>query len=261
MLQKERQNRILKLLEEKKTATIPELTSEFGVSVITIRRDLDALAAQGLIRKVYGGASLPERQPHDLSPHPSFLARTTRNHPQKERLGSRAASLVQEGDTVILDIGTTCLEIAKALKPRTGITVLTNSLAILNELADSNLEVHALGGRLRGRELSLTGQQAYSAINDYYANKAFISVSGVSLENGLTDFNIDSSELCAVITRRAGHVYLVTDSSKFGKIAFSVIGPLECVHSVITDSGIPSEYTDAFRARGIALILVDGENH
>ncbi len=257
MQQSERQGRILKLLEEKKTVTIPELTEACGVSVITIRRDLDALAGKGLIRKVYGGASLPERQPLDLSPHPSFLSRITRHHDHKERLGFTAASLVQEGDTVILDIGTTCLEIAKALKKRVGITVLTNSLAILNELADSGLEVHALGGRLRGRELSLTGQQACEAMKDFYANKAFISVSGVSLENGLTDFNIDSSELCAAITRRAGHVYLVTDSSKFGKIAFSVIGPLECVHSVITDSGIPQEYADAFKARGVELILVD----
>lgn len=233
---------------------IPELTQLLDVSVITIRRDLDFLEQQGLLRKVYGGATYLDT-PESNQSHLLFTSRIAQNRHLKERIGRTATQLVNSGDSVILDIGTTCLEVARHLKARTDITVLTNSIAILNELLDAPMEVYSLGGRLRGSELSLTGPQAFSAIRDFCATKAFIGVGGISLENGLTDFNRDSAELCAAIIRRAQQVYVVADSSKFGKAAFSVIGELDCVDGIITDSGIPKKYADALEERGVKVIL------
>lgn len=258
MSQKQRQDLIISMLNEQKTVNINDLSKHFNVSVITIRRDIDTLVDQGIAKKVYGGATLvKERSQENGTHHPYFYNRLMKNHKEKALIGSTAAKYIHDGDTIILDIGTTCLEIAKHIKERNDITVLTNSLAILNELLDSDLEVHALGGKLRSKEMSLVGSQAYTALSEFCATKAFISAGAISLANGLTDFNRDSAELCAAIMRRADHVYLVADSTKFGKSTFSVLGGLDCIDTLITDSGIPEEYLRKFESIGVEVIIAD----
>lgn len=254
MKKEDRRVKIVELLREHRTLRLPELAEYLNASVITVRRDLTALEEKGLIRKIYGGAAYLDT-PESNQSHLLFSSRVATNHPLKQRIGITAAQLIRDDDSVILDIGTTCLEVARHLKTRSGITVLTNSVAILNELLDADLEVYALGGKLRGNELSLTGPQAFSAIRNFCVTKAFIGVGGISIENGITNFNRDSAELCSAIIERAVHVYLVADSSKFGKVAFSVIGDLSCVDTVITDSGIPKEYIEAFQEKGVEVIV------
>ncbi|MBO5867356.1 MAG: DeoR/GlpR transcriptional regulator [Oscillospiraceae bacterium] len=256
MLQKERQNQIIEMLKHKKTVTIKDLAKHFGVSIITIRRDFDILAEAGAIQKIYGGAMLPEAA-HTEAVQPFFSARIEKNRTQKLRIANAAAALVQDGDTIVLDIGTTCLEVAKQLKKRSNITVLTNSLPILYELVGTGITVYSLGGLLRSGELALCGSVAMNSLNDFCVNKAFIGAGGVTLENGLTNHNRDNATLCSAIIHRADQAILVADSSKFGRNAFAVIGPVECVDTIITDNGISKEYAQEISQRGVHLVVAE----
>ena len=256
MLQTKRQEAIVKLLRQEKSVKIKELAEQFGVSVITIRRDFDELVEKGLIKKVYGGAVLAENPVADRGKL-LFSARLARQHAEKVRIARAAAELVQEGDVIVLDIGTTCLEIARQLKHHRDVTVLTNSLPILNELIDTELTVYSLGGRLRNGEFALCGNLALNSLENFCISKAFVSAGGVTLEKGLTGHNRESMELCAAIIAHTDRAILVADSSKFGKNAFAVIGPLDRMDTVITDDGISEEYAEGIRERGIRLLIAE----
>ena len=255
-MQKERRNQILALLHKQGMVKIPELAKAFDVSVITIRRDLDELVRAGQVQKVYGGAVLAPQAIPEPESQRLFHSRLVHNHRDKMMIGMAAAKLVKDGETVILNIGTTALEVAKHLGNYDDLTVLTNSLPILNQLADTKLNVYSLGGKLRGNELALHGSLAFKALNDFYVDKAFIGAGGITLENGITDHNVDSAELCAAIAKRSRQTILVADSSKFGKDASVIIGPLTCVDTIITDSGISEEFAEGIRQAGIELIIV-----
>jgi len=253
MLGKERQNLILEMLNISKTVQITDLTEKFKISVATARRDLDELESAGLIKRVYGGAVLVEKS----GLRPIFNARIEQNSVKKAQIGMAAASLVSEGDTVVLDIGTTTLEVAKCIGNIPHLTVLTNSLPVLNELVQSDANVYALGGRLRSQELALSGTQAEEQLSNFCVDKAFIGAGGVTLENGITNYNPDSAQLCAAIIRRAKEVILVTDSNKFGKDGFAVVGKLNCVNTIVTDSDIPKEYLKAIEKMGVKLVIAN----
>lgn len=257
MLQSERRNQLLAMLHKQGTVKIPELAKAFDVSVITIRRDLDEMARAGWIRKVYGGAILVPQTAPEPEAQRLFHARLAHNHREKMMIGLAAAKLVKDEETIILNIGTTVLEVAKHLGTYEELTVLTNSIPILNQLADTKMNVYSLGGRLRGSQLALHGSLAFKALNDFCVDKAFIGAGGITLQNGITDHNLDSAELCTAIASRSRQTILVTDSSKFGKDASVVVGPLTCVDTIITDSGISEEYAEGIRQAGIELIIAD----
>ena len=256
-MQKERRNQILAMLHKQGMVKIPELAKFFDVSVITIRRDLDELVRAGQVQKVYGGAILAPQATPEPEAQRLFHARLAHHHREKMMIGMAAAKLVKDGQTIILNIGTTALEVAKHLGEFEDLTVLTNSIPILNQLANTRLNVYSLGGKLRCNELALHGSLAFKALNDFYVDKAFIGAGGITLENGITDHNVDSAELCAAIAKRSRQTILVADSSKFGKDASVIIGPLNCVDTIITDSGISEEFADGIRQAGNELIIVD----
>jgi len=257
MLQKERRNQILAMLQKQSVIKIPDLAKAFDVSVITIRRDLDELVQAGLVQKVYGGAILAPKTEAEPEAQRLFHARLAQNHREKRLIGMAAAKLVKDGETIILNIGTTALEVAKHLGTYEDLTVLTNSIPILNQLANTQLNVYSLGGKLRGSQLALHGSLAFKALNDFCVDKAFIGAGGITLKNGITDHNLDSAELCTAIASRSRQTILVADSSKFGKDASVIVGPLTCVNTIVTDSGISPEYADGIRQAGIELIIAD----
>ena len=257
MLRKERQQQILTMLQKQGSVKIPELVEAFDVSVITIRRDFDEMVGAGLIQKVYGGAVLAEKSAPEPDAQRLFHARLEHRHREKMLIGKAAAALVKDGETIVLNIGTTPLEIAKNLRDFEDLTVLTNSIPILNELANTRLNVYSLGGKLRGSEMALHGSLAFNSLNDFCVDKAFIGAGGITLENGITDHNRDSAELCSAIVSRSRKTILVTDSSKFGRDGSAVVGPLSIVDTIITDSGIPNEYAEGLRQIGIELIIVN----
>lgn len=255
MMQEVRQAKILNILHECGSVKIKSLSEQFDVSIVTIRRDLDELAAAGLVTKVYGGAVMPQR--YQAGSLQILDASASSHHREMELIGAAAAKLIREGDTVFLDIGETVLEIARNIRSRKDITVLTPSVPILMELSKSDLPVYSLGGRMRNREMAFYGSLAIYALNQFCVDIAFIGCGGVTLDHGITDYSSDSSELHAAIAQRAKRPVLVTDSSKFGRDSFAIIGPISTVSTIITDSNLPREYANAIREQGIQLILVD----
>ena len=254
MFKKVRQDYILKMLRSSEQIEIKDLADHFGVSTVTIRRDLREIEETGLIKRVYGGAVAQDTA--DAKRQPFFNTRVSDYQEEKAAIAIAAAAYVQEGDVVMLDIGTTCLEVAKQLKHMRGITILTTSLPVLFELADADLDVYSLGGKLRGGEMALCGSLALQALKDFCITKAFIGVGGITLERGFTDYNRDSADLCAAVVSRAEQVFVVSDSSKFGRNTSSVISGLSSAHTIITDRQAPEAIVAAIRRSGVEVVTV-----
>ncbi len=250
----ERHQAILYLLEQGGRVTVAELAERFAVSEMTVRRDLDALERQGLLRRVRGGAVSARGRSYE----PPFLTRSTVHQVEKERIGQVAAQLVEDGDSIALDVGTTTLEVARCLRQsgRRNLTVVTSSFRAAGLLAEQpDIRIVLTGGILRPGELSLVGQMAEQAFERFYVDKLFLGIGGVDLQAGLTEYNLEDAQVKQAMIRSAKEVILVTDSSKFDQVAFAAVAPLEAVDRIVTDTGIPPPYRDALSTRDIQLLL------
>lgn len=252
MLSEERRNKIIDIVQRDKIIKIDDITEKFNVSVATARRDLDVLQEQQFLKRIYGGAVAVT--PPGMEP--LFYTRELKNRDKKIAIGKAAAELVEEGDTIILDIGTTTLEIARNLKKKNNLTVITNSLTIMNVLANSNVTVYSLGGKVRPHELSTSGSITISALEQFWVQKTFIGAAGVTFDEGVSDFNYEENQVRVLAIKRAKKSILVADSSKFGINAFAITCPLEYFQTVITDVGVPNQFVEGIRDRGIELIQV-----
>ena len=252
MVTAERQQQILKLIEQKNSVSVSELAKLLDVSDMTIRRDLRILSSRGLLERVHGGA-LSRRGRSYEPPFPSRVAEQVR---QKELIGLSAAALVQEGDSVALDVGTTTLEIAKVLAKTPNLTVVTASLPIANILSLSpNLRLILTGGIVRNQELSLIGHIAERTYAEFRVDKAFVGVGGLHPEAGLSDYNLEDTLVKKVMIANADQVIVVADSSKLGETCFATIGPLSMVDTLVTDAAAPPEIVERLRSGGIEVIL------
>jgi len=255
MLLEERRRRVLATLERKESVTVAELAATLGVSSVTVRSDLDALAAAGLLLRSHGGAVRRSDVLRDLPLH----VKQTLHHPQKLRIAARAAELVEEGETVLLDSGTTTLEIARRLRVRRlgALTVITNALNIALELAATpQLRLIMLGGILRPVSLSFVGPQAVQALRGLNADRAFIGVDGLDPDHGLSTPDVLEAQLGAVMMQVARQVVIVADASKLGRRSLSVIGQLARGHVVITDQRLGRSAGRAMKARGVQVVVV-----
>lgn len=266
MIAKERQNLIVEMLKMQKIVNAQELANHFGVSAVTIRRDLDQLVESGVAKRIYGGAVLEESASPVASPLPIPLGKTVysgRIHlrqAEKTAIAKKAAERIHDGQTVFLDCGTTTAELARQIRDKR-ITVVTNSLAVMNELYGSeNVTVFSIGGLLRGNEAAFTGTIAMSVLNNFYLDCAFVGAAGVTFEGGMTEYYYDTVDLRKLVMQRSKNVVLITDSSKFGVCTFAVVDRLETLGTVITDTGISEEYADGIRQMNIELILADPED-
>jgi DeoR family transcriptional regulator of aga operon len=247
----ERQSLILDLLLRQGRLTVAEIVEHFKVSEATARRDLEALAEQGKIQRVHGGA-LPLRQ---APPEPPLLQRESERFFEKHRIAQAAAALVQDGETVFIASGSTTLQVARQLRGRP-LTVITNSLPVMNTLANvPNVSLIGIGGELRQSELSFVGHIAEQAIAELRADKVILGVHALSIEHGLT-----SDYLPEVLTDRAilkigREVILVADHTKFNTVSTAFIAPITAVHCLVTDSAAPAEQVAALRELGLRVIL------
>jgi DeoR/GlpR family transcriptional regulator of sugar metabolism len=252
MLSEERRNKILEIINRDKIIKIKDITTKFHVSVATARGDLDVLQEQLYIKRVYGGATLVTPS----GTEPLFITREMENRAEKIAIGKAAAEIVVEGDTIMLDIGTTTLEVARNLKKFNNITVITSSLTIMTELANSNVTVYSLGGKIRPHELSLSGSIALNSLEQFFIQKAFIGAAGVTFNEGISDFNYEETQVRLMAIKRAKQAILVADSSKFGNNAFAITCPLDFFHTIITDVNLPKTFVDGINDRKINLITV-----
>lgn len=251
-LSEERHQIILETLEARGSITVNEMVERFGVSEMTIRRDLDALERKGLLRRVHGGAVLDRGRSYE----PPFVARAIENLAAKQQIAKAAVAMIENGDSIILDVGTTTLEIARQLMDKQNLTVITPCLQIASLLAEnSNIRLIVTGGIVRPIELSMVGHLAERALRDFYVDKLFLGAAGVDLDAGLTEYNLEDTLVKQVMIKNAKRVILVADASKFGRIAFTAIAPLSIVNTLITDENLDLEWISRLRKLEIEVIV------
>jgi DeoR family fructose operon transcriptional repressor len=247
----ERRQTILQVIEKKGFVTLNQLMELVGASDSTIRRDLEVLDGNGQIRRTRGGATYVGES---LT---SFDVRRTKARKQKERIAEAAAALVQIGETVILDGGTTTVEVARELVGRS-LQVVTNSIPIVNALINSpETELIVIGGFLYPKTGVNLGPLAVDALKSIHARRLFISVGGMTA-NSLFNSNALLVETERQMIEAAEEVIVVSDSSKLGHSALAQLCPLETVDRLITDAGITDEWREIVAAAEIELTVVEG---
>lgn len=259
LLAQERKDIILQtLLREGKVKVLP-IAEQLGVSSETIRRDLDALEAEGKLHRVYGGAV---RSGYEHG-EPSFHQRTQLYADAKKKIGERAAQLIEDGDTIALDVGTTMMELAKSIHGKRNITVLTNSLPIasyLSEALNNNRftgKVFVLGGQLNPEQQSMTGPLCEQMMGQFFLNKAYLSIGGLSLAGGVTDYDLNETYISKLFAKSAREVIVLADQSKIGVQAFTQIIPLDDVDIVVSDQEHPKDWKDLLEKKGIYWITCE----
>lgn len=248
----ERKAILLQRINSAGLISIKELAQEIKVSEMTIRRDLDSLEKTNLIKRKYGKAI----SIRGTSYEPSYQERAIENSAIKSTLGKLGASLVKDGDSIAFDTGTTVFEVAQNLTDSLNLTVLTHSLHIVDLLktAPSISQIIVLGGILRKEENSLVGDLAISGLKNFYLDKLFLGVGGISSNFDLTEFNYDDAIVKRMIISHAQEVILLADSSKFSKPAFIRYGSLKDINTLITDKLPPQPFLGQLNELNIRII-------
>lgn len=252
MANNHRDQKILELLRNSSTARVAELSKICDVSKATIRRDLERLQKDGKIERFHGGAILIEK----ADPEPPIIKRAAEQANQKRKIGQKASQLVKEGDTIFIGSGTTTEVLALHLKGRTNITVITNSLIVINHLVEENIPVIQTGGVLRPSERSFIGHLTEETLQELRPNKVFMGIRAISLEKGLTNDYLPEVTTDRVIIRSAPEVILLADHTKFGKVSTAFVAPLTAIDKIITDSNTPLSTIDMLQEQGIKVIVV-----
>lgn len=241
MLAIERRNEILEKLQMEKRVVVSELSQVYQVSEETIRRDLEKLTRDGFAIKSYGGAVMNENNNIDLP----FNIRKNTNVSGKQRIAGLIKNMVCDGERLMLDASSTAVFIAKALKEKKGLTLITNSIEILVELFDRS-EWHVMSTGGIAKEGSLRGVQTDKMLNSYYVDKAIISCKGFDLKAGFTDSDEMHAKNKYTMLQNAAEKILVVDSSKFDRLAFAkIIGPAE-IDTIVTDEQPNDAYLQLF---------------
>jgi DeoR/GlpR family transcriptional regulator of sugar metabolism len=249
----ERQQRLLRTIEQRQRITVNQIVAQFEVSLATARRDLETLADQGKVQRVHGGAIAVRQAP----PEPPVLQRTAEQTSEKVRIGQAAADLIHDGETVFLGSGTTVLEVARQLRGKRDLTIITNSVLVVNEVADATgLTVISLGGMLRHSEMSLIGHITELALSELRADKVILGIRAIDPENGLTSGYLPETMTDRAILKIGREVIVVADHTKCGVSATAFVAPITTVHTLITDSATPDDFIAAVRAQGVTVLVV-----
>jgi DeoR family transcriptional regulator of aga operon len=255
LLVEERRRLIVELVEQQGRATVEELATRFGTSTVTIRADLDALVRNAAIARSHGGA-LPMAPATNDTP---LNIKETRWHAQKLRIGLAAAKMIRDGETIILDSGSTTVEIARQIRQMKfeSLTVITNALNIALELSGlPHIRVMMLGGLLRDTSYSLVGPDAEQALSKLSADKLFLGVDGLDPVVGVTTPDPLEATLNALMIRVSRETIAVFDASKLGQRSLSVITLVQNLHRVITDTSAEAKAVESLRGAGVEVILV-----
>ena len=251
MLAIERRNAILEKLQAERRVVVSELSQIYKVSEETIRRDLEKLENDGFVIKSYGGAVINENANVDLP----FNIRKKRNVISKQKIAEVISSRIKDGTSIMLDASSTAVYIAKALKERKNLTLITNSIEILIEMFDTpNVNVLSTGGAMREGSFALVGPQTDKMLKSYHVDVAIVSAKGFDLETGMTDTEELHANNKKTMLHAGREKVLAVDSSKFGKTSFTEIGTLEDISMVVTDAKPDEVWLQAFKEYGIECI-------
>jgi len=254
MFGEERRMIIMHTLEQRGTASVSELATQFSVSEVTIRKDLDRLVSSGLIDRTHGGAIIRRDRQFTLR----YDLRGAELVGEKEAIGKAAAELVSAGDTIIIDTGTTTIHLAKSLPPLQDLHCITDDLQIATTIAIwPQITVTLTGGIVRTSNLPLWGADCERSILSHReVDRTFLSISGLSLERGLTNtYGVEVGAKRAMI-EVAREVVLLVDSGKFGKVAPAFVADLTAVHKIIVGRQAPPDMVNQLSGMGIEVVLV-----
>lgn len=252
MLAAERKFKTVEYVRLHRVATISELAQEFGVHEATIRRDLEELEQKGLVKRTHGGVTIDQW----TNDEPSFNERAVTQLDQKIRIGKAAASMVEDGDHIIIDSGTTTLHIAKHLTNRNNITVVTNDMNIAIELKDSpGVKVILTGGELYPSSYMLNGMITDHVLHSLHVQKAFIGIPVINPRYGLMHPEAQLVPTKVGMIQAAEKIIVVADDSKIGKLSLHTVAPLSAIHTLITSGDVPEKYNKQFRESGIEVIV------
>lgn len=248
-----RRMKILEWLQEEGSARVRTLSDAFGVSEVTVRQDLEKLEQDGHVVREHGGAFLKSvsQQVAALALHHLV------NMDAKRRIGAAAAALVTDGETIILDSGSTVTEVAKNLDGREGLTVITTAINMALMLGGKpSFDIHLTGGLFKPPTLSVSGETAAHYFNGLFAQKLFLATGAVSIDEGLTFPSFSDIPVKRAMIESANEVILVADSSKIGRRSLSALGGIDLIDIFVTDSGIDDQHRKDFEAAGIRVMVV-----
>ena len=249
----ERRRSIAELLQAQGRVTVSELSQRFGVSEVTIRADLQALAEQKLLVRTHGGAVAAANNLGELA----LTLRRQRQVKEKSRIGQAGAARIADGDAVFLDSSSTSLAIAHHLKQHRYVTVVTNSLEIVHELLDAPaVEVVMVGGVLQRETASLVGAYGLDAIQNFNLQKGFFGAHGIDALAGLTDVSAEEAAVKRPLAALCRQVIAVLDATKWGRVGLASFAGLEQVGVIITDAEAPAPLVAQMQAAGIEVVLV-----
>jgi len=250
----ERRNHILKLIQQKGKVTVAELVEALDVSGVTIRKDLDFLESKGVIVRTHGGALLPDHSRSEWN----FLRKIHQRENEKKRIARKVSSLIEEGDTIILDSSSTNYYVTSELRKGnfSFLTVVTNNVFIAAKLIEIGVEVLVLGGSVRENSLSLIGPWTLRFLSEINVDKAFLGTTGFCSEKGFMTPSVAEADVKRAMMKSSVKTFIVTDSTKFSRKAFVSFALPEEVTGVITDSSIPQRAETILIEKGVKVYKV-----
>ncbi|MFU2014063.1 DeoR/GlpR family DNA-binding transcription regulator [Peribacillus butanolivorans] len=251
MLPLERQKKIIELLTIKKVMKIAELTEELKVSIETLRRDLNFLTKQGKIEKIYGGVKLVKSQFGESTIDERMFSQLK----EKEMIAQKCSEYINDGDCIYIDSGSTTYQIAKYIKQKKKLTVITSSIPVVNELINSDIELLIIGGKVRQNEQSIVAFDYLFNFSELNISKAFICASGITIEKGISDYNLDEANTRKKIIELSKEVYVAADSTKFGKDVTIGIASLDKIDYIITDHHLHKDFINTYKEMNTNLII------
>lgn len=250
----ERRDRIADLVTQNERISVAEIARLFGISEATARRDLEALDSLNLVKRVHGGAIQVGTAPRELP----LVARVGEQRAEKRAIARKAAGLVKDGETLLLGSGSSIQLLAEEFRGRK-LTVISNSLAVLNILADEkNIDLISLGGAYRADERSFIGHITEQALEEVRADKVFMGIRAIDLEHGLTNDYLPETLTDRAILQAGKQVFVLADHTKLGRIAGAFLAPLGAIEVLITDAQAPEAFISSARELGLT-VLVAGE--
>lgn len=248
----ERREQIVAVVQRDGRASVTQLSEQFGLSNATIRGDLDSLARQGLLVRTRGGAIAIDDRGLQLD----FHIRRQMNREQKDCIGRVAATMVQDGDAIVLDASTTVLTMVDRIRDRRRLTVLTNGLLVVTALMESpGIEVVMPGGFLYRDSASLVGRGNREFFSQFIIQRGFYSAKGLTLEEGLTDINSAEVAIKRDLVSQTKQVIALVDSSKWEHVGFASFASVDQLHTVISDAGAPPDMVTALREAGVNVVI------
>jgi len=253
----ERRQSLLDILRKQPGLRVPELATTLDVSEGTVRNDLNALERQGLLTRVHGGAVLNQQ---DQFQNHSFMRRHQQNAAAKLAIAKRAAALVNDGDSILLDASSTVYYFAKALAERQRLRVMTNGFEVARELAQNTTNtVILIGGVVNNESSSVTGLLSEHIIEELHIQKAFLSCSGFSLERGMTEVLLAEAQLKRKVIESSQELFALVDSSKFGKEDLTSFARAEKINHLFTDQYLSSDWLERLKQEGVEFTICEEE--